>query len=342
MIKPLILSFLVLTMSSTAIGQIERMQKAREKMERVTQGAQEREKARRNAEIDGSGPARPKAAVMNVDVQMLLSKTDHNSFADARPAAVTKIVDGEPLWLYLKFKGKLGDYVITKPVASEPNTFQYLLYAEIGPQGELSPHNQYVLQFTKEDLALPELKINLAPGLLGRNKSIPVFLMNSGNAKPGVWRNEFRITNTTAVPRAPTDNLAKSDVTFDFSKGLAKYPVMESDYDSIVLRGTTDTSKLPAPGSFFSDTLKQSIAQKLFAERITPVKFYFAGDNWSQYSVLSKTERKVYAVYSYKSGEECHYGVARVVEKYDQMNNSFGETQITLQNELPLACTELN
>jgi hypothetical protein len=47
------------------------------------------------------------------------------------------------------------------------------MYAEIGPHGDVTSLSQYVIQFTKEDLALTELKIGLAPALFGRtNRSL--------------------------------------------------------------------------------------------------------------------------------------------------------------------------
>jgi hypothetical protein len=110
-------------------------------------------------------------------------------------------LDGEPLWLYLKFKSKLGDYVLATRDPEDREKLRYTMYAEIAPRGDVTALSQYAIQFTKEDLRATELKIGLAPAAFGRNKSIPVFLMVSSSAKPGVWNNEFRLTNSTTVPR---------------------------------------------------------------------------------------------------------------------------------------------
>ena len=69
---------------------------------------------------------------------------------------------------------------------------------------------QLTLVFSPSELAANELKINLAPGIFGRNKSMPLLLKTADNARPGLWQNEFRIANTPAVPRGPGDFLAKS------------------------------------------------------------------------------------------------------------------------------------
>src|SRR6185503_8779753 len=179
----------------------------RKRTEQSIKASDDREHDRR-LEESGNLPV-PKPAVMNVDVQIVLSKAEYKTFAEAKTAEAKKIGDGEPLWLYVKFKSKLGDYVLTTRHPEDPERLRYTLYAEVAPRGDITALNQYSIRFAKEDLAATELKINLAPGLFGRNKSMPVFLMTSGAAKSGVWNNEFRLTNSTTFPRALNENLAR-------------------------------------------------------------------------------------------------------------------------------------
>ncbi|MCA1589594.1 MAG: hypothetical protein LC734_04235, partial [Acidobacteria bacterium] len=162
------------------------LERARQRMEAQIRAEEDRRR-RERGEIDPSAPPKPKVAAMNVDVQAVLSKADHPNFALAKTRTAVRVADGDPLWLYLKFNGKLGDYVRTTAVADEPGKFRYQLFVEIGPKGDVRTLNEYVLEFAKEDLAMQELKINLAPGLMGRNRSIPVFLMASAAARPGLW-----------------------------------------------------------------------------------------------------------------------------------------------------------
>ena len=260
-------------------------------------------------------------------------------------AEVKKVTDGEPLWLYVKFKSKLGDYVLTTRHPDDREKLRYTLYAEIAPRGDITALNQYSIQFTKEDLPATEVKINLAPGLFGRNKSIPVFLMTSGSAKTGVWNNEFRLTNTIAVPRALTQNLVSVPITLDFSGGLSKYPKMDSEYDSIILRGSTDLTKLPIAGTFFSDALREQVATRLATENIQPIKIYFSGDDWQEFASFGgniKKTKRVFATFTYRRGEGCFYGVAELVENFDFMQSKFVRGEASLKKDLAVPCTEVN
>ena len=313
-------------------------------MDRSIQAENEKERIRRE-EQNGIAIPKPKAAVMNVDVQIVLSRVEYKTFAEAKPNAASRVADGEPLWLYVRFNGKLGDYVLTTLNPEDQTKLKYSLFAEVGPQGDVTALNQYLLQFTRDDLAASELKINLAPGLFGRNKSIPVFLKTAAGGKPGVWNNELRLANSPAVPRGVNDHLAKSAVTLDFSSGLAKYSKMAAQYDSIILRGTTDVAKMPIAGTFFSDPLKAQILNKLKSEGVTPVKFYFSGDDWTESAASTfnaKQIRKVFATYTYQKAKNCFYGVAEIVQIYDFMASKYGESTVNLQKDFPIQCIELN
>jgi hypothetical protein len=299
------------------------------------------------AEPAGEEEARlptPKPAVMNVDVQTALSKLDLKSFAEAKAAEAKKVVDGEPLWLYVKFKTRLGDYVVTTRNPDDPEKLRYTLYAEIGPRGDITALNQYSIEFSKDDLAATEVKINLAPGMFGRNKSIPVFLMTSASSRSGVWHNEFRLTNTVLIPRGLTDNLATSPVTLEFPGGVTKYKKMGADYDSITLRGTTDTARMPVAGTFYSETLSDLVTTKLASENIRRQKIYFSGDDWQEFASsgppMTKT-RRLFATFTYQRDGSCFYGVAEVTQTFEPLEAKYGEPGIKLQKDIPIPCTEL-
>ena len=338
----LIISIL-LSVSVGVIAQgFPQAERFRKRVEQSVKTASDREHDRRLAE--SSTLPVPKPAVTNVDVQVVLSKSEHKTFAEAKAAEAKKIVDGEPLWMYVKFKSKLGDYVLTTRDADDYEKLRYTLFAEIGPRGDITAQSQYAIQFAKEDLLANELKINLAPGLFGRNKSIPVFLMTSAAAKNGVWNNEFRLTNTTAMPRPATASLSNVPVTLDFVGGTTKYKKMDADYISIILRGTTDVAKMPVAGTFFNENLKLKITDALTAENIKPEKLYFSGDDWQELSSfglsMSRT-RRVFATFTYRQAEQCFYGVAEVAENYDFMQSKFSEPEIKFQKDFAIPCTEV-
>jgi hypothetical protein len=344
--KRILLILAILTVfTSASTAQIERAERARQRIEQLRRAEDDRNRQRRE-ELDRlSAIPKPRAAVMNVNVQTVLTKSEYKTFAEAKPNAVTRVSDGDELWFYAKFNSRLGDYVLTVEDAEDPTSRRYLLYVEIGPKDDVTTLNQYVLEFKKEDLAAQELKINLAPGLQGRNKSIPVFLMMTSAGKPGLWQNEIRLTNTITFPRSLTDNLAKSTVTLDLAGGPDKYRAMEDAYDSIALRGTTDVSRMPAPGSFYDEGLKGQIVAKLSSVGIIPARLYFSGDNWMEYASFSpaiRKSRKVFATFTYRKAETCFYGVATTVQDFEAMKSAFGESVITLQKDTPLPCAQLN
>ena len=338
----LIIGLILVATGVSAIGQFPQSRRVRERLDQSIRASEETEHDRRLEETNAL-PV-PKKAVMNVDVQMVLSKNDHKTFAEAKAAEARKAVDGEPLWMYLKFKGKLGDYVLTTRNPEDPEKLRYTLFAEIAPRGDVTALHQVTLQFAKEDLPATELKFNLAPGLFGRNKSIPIYLMTSGSAKTGVWNNEVRVTNTLAMPRGLTDNLASTPVTLELSGGSVKYRKMDTEYDSLVLRGTTDVTKMPFPGTFFNEDLKTRVITRLAADNIKPVKVYFSGDDWQEYSsfgVTMKKYRKIFATFTYREAETCFYGVAEIIENYDFLNSKYGEGEIKLQKNIAVPCAEI-
>ena len=338
-----IIVLLLLLGSSVAVGQIMQSKRWRDRMDQSVKASEDADHDRR-LEEEGRLPV-PKPAVMNVDVQMVLSKADVKTFAQAKAAEAKRITDGDPLWLYAKFKSKLGDYVITTRNPEDREKLRYTLYAEIAPRGDITALHQYSILFAKEDLAATELKIGLAPGQFGRNKSLPILLALTNTTKSGVWNNEFRLTNTTAMPRTLESNLASSYVVIDFSTGVSKYKKMESEYDSMLLRGTTDTSKMPLAGTYFSNELKTRLVEKLAAENIQPLKVYFSGDDWQESASVAPTARKsrrVFATFTYRQGEVCSYGLAEFAETFDFMKGAYTEPEIRIQKDMPIPCAEAN
>jgi len=335
------LSLLLIFASNVPVfSQFDQLRRSRARMNESIRAEEERNR-RREEELNGPALPKPRPAVMNVDVQGIVTTHEFKGFAEAKMKAATQIADGDDLWLYLKFRSTLGDYVLTTRDAEDPTKLHYTLFAEIGPKGDVTALNQYVLQFNKEDLAANEVKINLAPGQTGRNRSIPLFLTAAGAAKPGMWNNEIRVSNMAAIPRDPNGHLISTSIVLDLKGGNPKYRKMSADYDSMVLRGTTDVSVMPLAGTFYDAGLRDAIFAKTKSAGIVPANFYFAGDGWSEYlgsTMAMKRERKVFGVYSYKKAAGCLYGVAEVVQKFDYSSGKFGPADITLINDIAVPC----
>lgn len=317
--------------------------------DRMIREAAERDRQRELAR--SAAIPKPKPAVVNVDVRAVFSRIEYKTFGEAQANAVDRIADGEPLWLYVKFRGKLGDYVFAEPISDEPGRFRYMLFTEIGPQGDVTALTRYVLRFDPSELTATELKINLAPGIFGPVRSIPVWLKTADSARPGVWHNEFRISNSPTVPRGTNEFVAKSAVILDLSGSHTKYRQMWADYDSIMLRGTPDPLKIPIAGSFYDHAVKKEVEAKLKASAIVPAKFYFSGNDWGQVAVSAfvlqdptysaRRERRVFATYTYQKFGSCLYGVAEVIQAYDETALKFLTSSIDLANDFPLQCGQL-
>ena len=340
--KVIVFSFLILLgfPAFEAFAQFPQVRRSRQRIDQAMRTAAQREHDRRLEEASRLPVPRP--AVMNVDVQIALSKTEHKTFAEAKAAEAQKIVDGEPLWLYIKFRGKLGDYVLTTRDPEDRERLRYTLFVEVAPRGDITALSQYSIRFTKEELGASEVKVNLAPGLFGR-RSTPVFLRASGKVKNGIWNNEFRLTNSVTIPRSLTENLATAPVTLDFSGGHTKYQRMNSDYDSIFLRGSTDRAKMPVAGTFYSERVSSQITDKLAAENIRPLKIYFSGNDWQEFASFGlgmKKSRRIFATFTYRLGENCFYGIAEVVEDFDFLESEFGEAEITFQKNMRVSCAD--
>jgi hypothetical protein len=316
----------------------------RAKIQRQIRAAEERERQSRGDDISAdrtTAVSNPKPAVTNVDVEAVLTRNEYRSFAEAKPNSVALIADGQPVWMYIRFNGKLGDYVLTRPDSDAGGNPKYFLFAEIGPQGEQTVQVQFAVQYAREDLMLPELKINLSPGKAGRNASIPLLLAAAGRAGAGRWNSELRLVNAPDTPREKSRVLANSPFVFDFTGGISKYPKMLRDYDSMVLRGTTDVSRMPVPGLFYSLPLKADIIASLKAEGIVPVRFYFAVDDWEEWYVggpQPRRTRTVFAVFTYREATACFYGVVRATRTIDERSSSYGRTETAVTKGIPLAC----
>lgn len=341
--KRALITILIIAFAGTAFTtSAQKPRSMRERQLRTVRQSQQAEQDR--ALEDEARLPEPKPAVLNVDVQLVLSKVEYKTFAEAKASEAKKVADGEPLWLYAKFKTRLGDYVVTTRSPDDPEKLRYTLFAEVAPRGDITALSQYSIQFAKEDLMASEIKLNLAPGLFGRNRSIPVLLMTLDSAKTGVWNNEVRLANTLVTPRALTENLASVPVTFDLAGGVAKYRKMGGEYGSITLRGTLDKARMPVAGTFFSQPLSDRVTSMLATENIRPHKLYFSGDDWEEFGVsgppASRTQR-IFAVFTYQREATCLYGIAELVKTFDFLGSKYGEPEIRLQKDLPIPCTDL-
>lgn len=335
--RTVILTLLATVLSTAAFAQFPQMKRAEERRQVMIAADEERQRAEKE---NKPVPVLPRP-VMNVDVQMTLSEGDYKTFAEAKQHAAIRISDGDTAWLYVKLNGKLERFVhkVTTPNGGE----RYLLYVEYGPQGDITAKSHQTIEFRKDELAQTEFKFSLSPGKAGHNKTLPIFFKNVAASRPGLWNNEIRVTDIPAFPRSPNDYLAKVGFTCDFSKGIARYPAEKEAFRSMVLRDTTDETKLPLPGTFDDPAVRSALLTRLKSEGVEPLKLYFSDDFWLEYSDLptfTRQFRTVTATFLYNKDGSCMYGTADITEPYEAMNNGFGDAKIELKKEIAVPCSE--
>lgn len=336
------LSYAFFVFAAIGHAQNPTLERFRERRDQAVKAAEEREKT--GTSEAAAARSTVKSPVMNVDAQMVLTRSEFENFAAARPNAVAKVKDGETLWMYVKFKGKLGDHVVAAEKA-EDGTPRHQLFVEIGPQGDITALNRFVLLFRDEDLDLTELKFNLAPGLRGDNASIPIFLERASSTRPGVWQNEIRISNTNLEPRPLTMNLANAPLSLDLTNGAENYKRMYNGYDSAQMFGASMRSARPLRGRFESLRIRDLIKLALAAKEIRGTNLYFSSDDWMESYTVADTKKRsryVLAVFAYTNGDGCFFGTARVEETFDGNSRSFGDTRIWVGDARPITCTEID
>jgi hypothetical protein len=327
-----------------ALGQFDILKKAKEKVKEVTRPKTEQsgdspDSNKKNSSTTDTRMKKP----ANSGVELVLTKEEYKSFDEAKSYSVNRVVDGDLLWLYIKFKGTLADYVHQNEIVNNDGSFDYILFTEIGEAGTDQSYKANLLKFKKEELNVSELKFNLSPGKPGRNKSLPFFLEVVGGGSPGIWNNEIRVSKSEKFPHTRADFLATVAITCDVSNGFIKYPKMKGDFEIAQYKGVAEENELAEPTDFNDPALKAKVVAKLKTVGITPVKFYFTNEDWETYKNDRTGERysKMYAAYTYKKGTECMYGIADIQRNYSYALASFGESVIVLRKDFPITCDKL-
>lgn len=310
--------------ADSANAQFPQAQRARERMQQASQPPDPNKKP----------VYKPKT---NVDVSMVLAKKDVASYALAQPLAAAKIADGDPLWLYVRFKDELGKYVFR---THGEGGDRYLLALEIGKPGIMGTAMHYILSFTEPELKQKEIKIALTNGVWGRNNSSPIFLRSVGEPDKKIAATDLSLTGVFGFPRSNTDDLARLTIVTDRSKANPLYEKMLADYKKDVIRGDR-ADLLPKEGTFDDAGIRARLLATLGDSGITPSKLYFAADDWVEFSdqpmrVMEK--RKMDAVFIYDRDGQCFYGTAEITQPYDPMLRAYGASTFTIEHEIARPC----
>jgi hypothetical protein len=333
-----------------AFGQFDILKKIKEKAKEATKPKVEQPESgdapdanKKNSSTTDTRMKKP----VNTGVEMVFTNEEYKNFDEAKAHSVNRVVDGDLLWLYIKFRGTLADYVSPTVVYNDDDSDDFLLFTEIGEAGTDNMYKSDTLFFRKQELNGSELKLNLAPGKPGQNKSLPFFLDVAAGGSYAVRNNEIRISNSPDEPRIRADYLATAAITCDVSRGLTKYKKMKDDFETARYLGVAEENKLPKPTDFNDPALKASVIARLKTVGITPVKFYFTREDWEIRTVEPTVNRpgekysKMYAAYTYKKGAECLFGYADIQRNYSYAMAAFSEPIIELNKGFPILCEKL-
>ncbi|HQZ81729.1 MAG TPA: hypothetical protein PLR83_00785 [Pyrinomonadaceae bacterium] len=317
-------SLLLAAFAVSSNAQFPQAQRARERMQQASQPPDPNKKP----------VYKPKT---NVDVSMVLAKKDVASFALAQPLAAAKIADGDPLWLYIRFKDELGKYVYR---THGEGGDRYLLALELGKPGIMGTAMHYILSFTEPELKQKELKIALTSGLWGRNSSLPIFLRSVADPERKVAATDLSLTGVFGFPKSNTDDLARITISAADPKGSPLYEKMLADYKKDVIRGSK-ADVLPKEGTFDDAGIRARLFATLAESGIKPSRLYFAADDWVEFSdqpmrVMEK--RTMDAVFIYDRDGGCFYGTVEITQPYDPMLRSYGASTFKIEHEVARPC----
>lgn len=207
-----------------------------------------------------SAAALAASGMQNPEVQMLLTSSRPSSWADAQKKAVTKVRDGDPLWIYLKADKPFKEYVYHNEDDPKTSTGQLMLV--IAPRGTytsvLQRHrgrdNSWPLRL--EEMRATEIAIGLSPfatrsfqlpGATSAKSGRASFFLEfvaGPNADPGVWENEIFVVGS----RQLVDAQGRVDPTIERAMALAVAPItidVSTSYKKYMAQREEDCSNHP-------------------------------------------------------------------------------------------------
>jgi hypothetical protein len=268
--------------------------------------------------------------------EIIYTVKECKNFEEAEKFKITEVKDGDSLWMYLRFPSALINYIpADEHAGTDEDGFDlHSLRVGMGPQDAKEIWNIWAFYFKKRELNTSELKINLAPGVPGRNKSANSFLQTVGRGRPGIWKNAM------LVYVKYEEYLAIGPITCNVENGLAKYKKMATDLYEKVNVGTAEENKLPEAKGFNDAQIRQFCVNKIKEKGITITKFYFTYDNWATVSNGNnqKIAREMTAVFTYKIKDECFFGTIELRQPYSALTVQYGENEIKMQPGFPYLC----
>jgi hypothetical protein len=197
--------------------------------------------------------AQSSTEMQNPEVQMVLTSSRPNSWADAQKKAVTQVKDGDPLWIYLKTAKPMREYVFHNQDDPKLSTGQLnLVIAPRGTYTSLSRRHkgeESTWPLRIEEMGATEIAIGLSPpgarafkipnGSSPSGKADFFLRMVAGNnSEPGLWETEIFVignkqhvdamgkVDPTVIRQTP---MAVVPITVDVSSSFKKYEAMRTE-----------------------------------------------------------------------------------------------------------------
>lgn len=268
--------------------------------------------------------------------QLILTNKDYGSFDAAKSHAISKVTDGDELWLFAKFDKPVHQLIEATDAYGKK---AYYLTVSIGANGETKDFNSDDLAYQKDEVNGNELKINLAPGVPGVNSSSSVMLSTVSRGSPGVWNNSIRLSkgsegmgNKIVFGTVP--------ITIDVSNGMGLYKNQNAKFN-YVIRGA-QAAKLSAPKREKLAGEEQLIPLIEKAAKNAGMNFKKAYMTSNAYGDERKPDgtivRFAKGVVLYQKDGKCFYALARLEAAKDEKTKKTGPWNVKFGDQKAMDC----
>jgi hypothetical protein len=294
----------------------------------------------RNADRGEEMPAPRESVEETLPATIVFTAREHASFAEAGAAAVTRVMDGDPLWMYLRLSGPLTTYLHSDPNNRDHDgTARKFILLGIGAKE--TPHVDYMvcnLIPTPEETASGELRVSLSPGNVRKGPSLTCFLEIAAGFEPRLRELEIRLYSKVGDERKV---IGRGAITLDLANGKTEYTHLLTDFRKRISKGAPNLNAIPRKGTFKDPTWMGRALVDIQAKGIHPSKIYYTSDDWHvqfKKGTDQRERRSLHGVYTYECQGRCFYGVFEVIQNWSEQRGQFIETHVNLPNSLPVAC----
>lgn len=213
--------------------------------------------------------------------QAVITKEPCVDFSAAKAKAVTKVKDGDPVYLNVQFPNGVEAHLTTWDGSPDSDIYgKKVLYLEIGEAGGGSAWDYAFIWPLADEMNGNFLCVGLAPC-----RATPVWrglwLKTVGEGAPGVWRNELRIYDKGDDGSEDRRLVAVAPLTADVGSGIKKYAAQHADYKARFAAGDV-AFNAPSPRGKLVDkeAIKAAMSEAAGYMDGKPEGAYFTEPGW--------------------------------------------------------------